>query len=138
MKNLYRRYKISQITNDGITSDEKEIVEFILDKIKDLTIFEYKFEYGTYVNHCYMNNNGEFVFSYNDYEKYLWVGYENFYFNLRIKYDDIYKNIGLIHLIETLIYEKYKFDIEKTNIRSTNKKNLIEKEYRKRIKNKKS
>jgi hypothetical protein len=138
MENLYRRYKIYQITNNGITSVEKEIVEFILDKIKDLTIFEYEFEYGTFFNHCYMNNDGSFVFSYSEKEKYLWICHVNFYNTL--KYSIVGENNngdGLLLLIETLIYDKYKLDIEKTNIRSTSKTYQIEKEYRKMLKNKK-
>ena len=118
--NLYRRYKISLITNEGITSDEKEIVEFILDKIKDLTLFidEYGF-------HNYMNSKGEFIFQQDEKNDILWIRHRDFWSVLEKKYslnrDDIqviiksmvettYKmrvgtpdnfHINIVHLVET-------------------------------------
>ena len=88
MKNLYRRYKISQITNDGITSKEKEIVEFILDKIKDLTLFID--EDGC---HNYMNSKDEWIFEQDEKNDRLYVKYDGFWSVLEKKYslnrDDI-------------------------------------------------
>ena len=87
MKNLYRRYKISLITNDGITLEEKEIVEFILDKIKDLTLF---IDDG-YQN--YMNSKGNFIFQQDEKNYTLRVRHEGFWSVLEkkysLKYDDI-------------------------------------------------
>ena len=57
MKNLHRRYKISQLLDESLLDKDKEIVEFILDKIKDLTLF-----IDDYGGHNYMNSKGEWIF----------------------------------------------------------------------------
>ena len=88
MKNLYRKYKISQLTNEGITSDEKQIIEFILDKIKDLTLFVD--EYGC---HNYINSKDEWIFEQDEKNGILWVRNQDFWSVLMDKYslnrDDI-------------------------------------------------
>jgi hypothetical protein len=88
MKNLYRRYKISQLLDEPLLDKDKEIIDFILDKIKDLTLFID--EYGC---HNYMNNKGGFIFEQDDENDILWVRYQDFWSVLVDKYslnkDDI-------------------------------------------------
>ena len=104
MKNFYRRYKISQITNDSITLEEKEIVEFILDKIKDLTLFID--EYGC---HYYMNNKGEFIFQQDDKNDTLWVRYQDFWSVLEKKYSLNRDDIQII--IKGMVETAYKMRV---------------------------
>ena len=88
MKNLYIRYKISQLLDEPLSNKEKEIVDFILDKIKDLTLFID--EDG---RHNYMNSKGEFIFEQDEKNDRLWVRYYVFWSVLEdeysLKYDDI-------------------------------------------------
>jgi hypothetical protein len=104
MKNLYRRYKISQITNDGITDTEKEIVEFILDKIKDLTLFID--EYGC---HNYMNSKGEWIFQQDEKNDTLLVRYDNFWSVLVKKYSLNRDDIQVI--IKGMVETTYKMKV---------------------------
>jgi len=104
MKNLYRRYKISQITNNGITSEEKEIIDFILDKIKDLTLFIDEYDY-----HNYMNSKGECLFQQDDRFDRLWVRYEDFWSVLEKKYSLDYGDIQSI--IKSMIETIYKMRV---------------------------
>ena len=92
--NIYRRYKISLITNEGITDKEKEIVEFVLDKIKDLTIFID--EYGGCYN--YMNSNDEFIFEYDKISNVLLIRYDDFWSVLNSKYLIEHNDIGEIFI----------------------------------------
>ena len=102
MKNFYRRYKISQITNDSITLEEKEIVDFILDKIKDLTLFID--EYGC---HYYMNNKGEFIFQQDDKNYALIVRYYGFWSVLFSKYKYILTHDDIAEIIFDIISKKF-------------------------------
>ena len=102
MKNFYRRYKISQITNDSITLEEKEIVEFILDKIKDLTLFID--EYGC---HHYMNSKGEFIFQQDDKNYALIVRYYGFWSVLFSKYKYILTHDDIAEIIFDIISKKF-------------------------------
>jgi hypothetical protein len=94
-KNLYRRYKISLITNEGITDTEKLIIEFVLDKIKDLTLFVD--ENGC---HNYMNSNGKFIFEHDEKRDILWILYYDFWSVLEkmylLKYSDIQYIIKIV------------------------------------------
>ena len=101
--NLYRRYKISLITNEGITSDEKEIVEFILDKIKDLTLF---IDDG-YQN--YMNSKGECLFQQDEKNDILWIRHRDFWSVLEDKYSLTYDDIRVI--IKSMVETTYKMRV---------------------------
>jgi hypothetical protein len=94
MKNLYRRYKISKLLDEPLLDKEKEIVEFVLDKIKDLTIFID--EYGGCYN--YMNSNDEFIFEYDKISNVLLIRYDDFWSVLNSKYLIEHNDIGEILL----------------------------------------
>jgi len=81
MKNLYRKYKISQLLDEPLLGKDKEIIEFILDKIKDLTIF-----IDDKNRHNYMNSKGEFIFEQDEKNDRLWVRYHDFWSVLEDKY----------------------------------------------------
>ena len=104
MKNLYRRYKISQITNDGITSEEKEIVEFVLSKIKDLTLL---IDVNGY--HNYINNKGEFIFEDDEKNDILYVRDYGFWSVLENKYLLKYDDIQVI--IKDMVEATYKIKV---------------------------
>ena len=104
MKNLYRRYKISQLTNDGITSKEKEIVEFILDKINDLTLF-----IDDKNRHNYMNSKGEWVFQQDEKTDTLWVRYQDFWEVLGDKYS--LNTVDIQSIIKGMVETAYKMSV---------------------------
>jgi hypothetical protein len=88
MKNLYRRYKICQLLDEPLLGKDKEIVEFILNKIKDLTIF-----IDGYGCHNYENSKDEWIFEQDEKNDRLWVRYQGFWSVLEKRYslnrDDI-------------------------------------------------
>jgi len=88
MKNLHRRYKISQLLDEPLLDKDKEIIDFILDKIKDLTLFID--EDGC---HNYMNSKGEWIFEQDEKNDRLWVRFKDFWSVLSTNYslnrDDI-------------------------------------------------
>jgi hypothetical protein len=102
--NLYRKYKISLITNEGIASDEKEIIEFIIDKIKDLTLF-----IDDIGRHNYMNSKGDFIFEQNEKNGKLWVRREGFWEVLDDKYSLNYNDIQAI--IKSIVETTYKMSV---------------------------
>jgi predicted nucleotide-binding protein len=124
MNNFYRRYKISQITNDGITSEEKQIIDFILDKIKDLTLFVDEDGF-----HNYMNSRGEFIFQHYK-EQAIWVRREGFFKVLKDKYLLVDDNVIRI-ILKDIIYSFYKINVLKTNLFTYYNEELIEQLYRK-------
>ena len=81
MKNLYRRYKISQLLDEPLVNEEKEIIDFIIDKIKDVTLF-----IDDNGCHNYMNSIGEFIFKYNEEDGRMLVRYNGFWKVLMEKY----------------------------------------------------
>jgi len=105
-KNLYRRYKISQITIDGITSKEKEIIDFILSKIKDLTLF-----IDDNGCHNYMNSKGEWIFEYSEENYALYVRYYDFLSVLMDKYPLKYDDIQ--DIIKGMVETTYKIKVGK-------------------------
>jgi hypothetical protein len=112
MKNLYRRYKISQLLDEPLLDNEKEIVEFVLDKIKDLTIF---IDGSNRDN--YMNSKGELVFEYDEKNYRIYVKNEGFWSVLVKKYSLNAYNIQ--DILHDIICKNYKINVEKTyNIRS--------------------
>jgi hypothetical protein len=114
MKNLYRRYKISQLLDEPLSNKEKEIIDFILDKIKDLTIFKY-----TDNRDDYRNSKGEKIFEKEEINGglRLWIKNEGFWKVLEKKYELNAYNIQ--DILHDIICEKYKIDVEKSyNIRS--------------------
>ena len=122
MNNLYRRYKISQLLDEPLSNKEKEIIEFILDKIKDLTIF---IDDDGCCN--YMNSKGEFIFRHYHYnEEAIWVRYQGFWSVLEDRYSLVDKNVIRI-ILKDIIYSFYKINVLKTNIF----KEVIEQLYRK-------
>ena len=104
MKNLYRRYKISLITNDGITLEEKEIVEFVLDKIKDLTLFIDEDN-----SHNYMNSKGEWIF---EHGTSLYIRYEDFWEVLKIKF--LLECEDIQNIVKDVIEQVYKIEAGRT------------------------
>ena len=121
--NLYRRYKISLITNEGITSDEKEIVEFILDKIKDLTLF---IDDGY---HNYMNSKGEFIFQQDEKNDILWIRHRDFWSVLEDKYSLNRDDIQVI--IKSMVETTYKMRVGTPRNTNTVCKNTVETAYEK-------
>ena len=106
MKNLYRIYKISKITNDSISDIEKEIIEFILDKIKDLSLF-----IDDEGRHNYMNSDGKFIFRQDEKTDRLLVRYYGFWEVLEKKYLLKYNDIQVI--IKGMVEESYKMKVGK-------------------------
>jgi hypothetical protein len=102
MKNLYRKYKISQLLDEPLSNEEKELVEFIIDKIKDLTIF---IDNGNY----YMNSIGEFVFQQDEKNDRLLIRYDGFWSVLEDKYLLKYDDIQVI--IKGMVETTYKMSV---------------------------
>ena len=105
MKNLYRRYKISQLLDEPLSNEEKEIIEFILNKIKDLTLYIDVH----YNRHYYMNNKGEFIFQQDDKNDTLWVRYQDFWSVLEKKYSLNRDDIQII--IKGMVETAYKMRV---------------------------
>jgi hypothetical protein len=104
MKNLYRRYKISQLLDEPLSNEEKEIIEFIIDKIKDLTLF-----IDDIGRHNYMNSKGEYIFNQNEKNDRLWVRYNDFWEVLKNKYLLEYDDIQAI--IKSMVETTYKMSV---------------------------
>jgi hypothetical protein len=104
MKKLYRRYKISQLLDEPLSNKEKEIVDFILDKIKDLTLFID--EDG---RHNYMNSKGEFIFEQDEKNDTLWVRYQDFWSVLEDRYSLNRDDIQVI--IKGMVETTYKMKV---------------------------
>jgi hypothetical protein len=104
MKNLYRRYKISQLLDEPLLDNDKEIIDFILDKIKDLTL--YIDEYGC---HNYMNSKDEWIFEQDEKNDTLWVRYQGFWSVLMDKYSLKYDDIQVI--IKGMVENTYKMKV---------------------------
>ena len=105
MKNLYRRYKISQLLDEPLSNKEKEIVEFILTKIKDLTLFID----DMHNSHNYMNSKGEIIFEQDEENERLWVRYQDFWSVLEDKYSLTYDDIRVI--IKSMVETTYKIKV---------------------------
>ncbi len=103
MKNLYRKYKIGQLLDEPLHNEEKEIIDFISDKIKDLTIF---IDNG---NYYYMNSIGEFIFEQDEKNDRLWVRYYGFWSVLEDKYSLNYDDIQVI--IKDMVETTYKMSV---------------------------
>ena len=104
MKNLYRRYKISQITNEGISAKEKEIVDFILDKIKDLTTVDIDNHFLEFVN-----SKGVVIFLLDEKYNISWFNNEFFWEVLENRYSLKYDDIRSI--IKDIVEHSYKINI---------------------------
>lgn len=102
MKNMYRRYKICQITNEGISSEEKEIVELLLTNIKDLTHFT-----DEHNNHGYSDSEGNSMFQYDSINDKLWIT-TNFWKILASKYSYHYNDIQtiILEMLNTIYHKK--------------------------------
>jgi hypothetical protein len=103
MKNLYRRYKISLITNDGITSEENEIIEFILDKINYLTLIIDEYGYN------YINSKEEFILRHDEKSETLWVRYQDFWSVLETKY--LLQYVDIRDIIKSMVETTYKIKV---------------------------
>ena len=103
MKNLYRRYEISQLLDEPLSNEEKEIIEFILNKIKDLTLYIDVH----YNRHYYMNNKGEFIFQQDDKNYALIVRYYGFWSVLFSKYKYILTHDDIAEIIFDIISKKF-------------------------------
>jgi hypothetical protein len=81
MKNLYRRYKISQLLDEPLLDKDKEIIEFVLSKIKDLKLVvdEYGFR-------NYMNIENEWIFEHDIKNGITWFKFDGFLQVLDEKY----------------------------------------------------
>ena len=126
MKNLYRRYKISQLLDEPLSNEEKEIIDFILDKIKDLTLFID--EDG---RHNYMNSKGEFIFEQDDKNDTLWVRYQDFWSVLEKKYSLNRDDIQII--IKGMVETAYKMRVGTPSISNDIKQLWVETTYRMRV-----
>ena len=104
MKKLYRRYKISQLLDEPLSNKEKEIIEFILDKIKDLTIF---IDDDGCCN--YMNSKGEFIFQQDEKNDILWIRHRDFWSVLEKKYSLNRDDIQVI--IKGMVETTYKMKV---------------------------
>jgi hypothetical protein len=104
MKNLYRRYKISQLLDEPLSNKEKEIIDFISDKIKDLTLFIDEYGY-----HNYMNSKGHFIFKQDEKNDTLLIRYDGFWSVLEDKYSLNYADIQVI--IKSMVETTYKMSV---------------------------
>ena len=92
MKNLLRRYKIHQIT-PVLSKQELEIIDFIKNKINNLT----EFKYSDYPDSLfYMNSEGECILEQDDKNERLYVRYYGFWEVLETKYKLDYIDIQFI------------------------------------------
>jgi hypothetical protein len=103
MKNLYRKYKIGQLLDEPLSNEEKEIIDFISDKIKDLTLF---IDNG---NYYYMNSIGEFIFEQDEKNDTLLIRYDGFWSVLENKYLLNYADIQVI--IKSMVETTYKMSV---------------------------
>ena len=103
MKNLYRKYKIGQLLDEPLSNEEKEIIDFISDKIKDLTLF---IDNG---NYYYMNSIGEFIFEQDEKNDTLLIRYDGFWSVLEDKYSLNYADIQVI--IKSMVETTYKMSV---------------------------
>ena len=126
MKNLYRRYKISQLLDEPLLGKDKEIVEFILDKIKDLTLFID--EYG---RHNYMNSKGEFIFQQDEKNDILWIRHRDFWSVLEKKYSLNRDDIQVI--IKSMVETTYKMRVGTPLLLLTRQVRLVENTYKMRV-----
>ena len=102
MSNLVRRYKIHQLT-PVLTEQELEIIDFIKDKISNLTEFkDSKYPDSIF----YMNSEGEWILDQDDKNKRLCVRYEDFWQVLQIKYN--LENSDIQYLIQYMIEQAVK------------------------------
>ena len=106
MKNLYRRYKISQLLNEPLSNEENEIIDYISDKLKDLTLF-----IDGDGRHCYLNNKIEMIFQQHEEIDKLIIRYKGFWEVLKLKYLLEYDDIQSI--IKSMIENKYKIIVRK-------------------------
>jgi hypothetical protein len=106
MKNLYRKYKISILLDEPFSNEEKEIIYFISDKLKDLTIF-----IDGDGRHCYLNNKTEMIFQQHEETDKLIIRYKGFWEVLKLKYLLEYDDIQSI--IKSMIETKYKIIVRK-------------------------
>lgn len=106
MKNLYRRYKISQLLNEPLSNEENEIIDYISDKLKDLTLF-----IGDNNRHIYINSKIEMIFQQHEEIDKLIIRYKGFWEVLKLKYLLEYDDIQSI--IKSMIENKYKIIVRK-------------------------
>jgi hypothetical protein len=126
MKNLYRRYKISQLLDEPLLDKDKEIIDFILDKIKDLTLFID--EYGC---HNYMNNKGEFIFEQDEKNDTLWVRFKDFWSVLSTNYSLNRDDIQVI--IKGMVETAYKMSVGTPRYQNRTPVTLVETAYKMRV-----
>ena len=102
MKNLIRKYKISEIIHINFTVEENNFLNTIRNNIFDLIPF--KSNNDKYINHIfYMNKKDKWVFTiYNGDKKYLYYNY-NYFGKLTELYfiDDV--NIDIYNVIEKFL-----------------------------------
>ena len=126
MKNLYRRYKISQLLDEPLLGKDKEIIEFILDKIKDLTIF-----IDDKNRHNYMNSKGEFIFEQDEKNDRLWVRYHDFWSVLEDKYS---LNIDdTQYIIKGMVETTYKMKVGTPLLFNLRLSRLVETTYKMKV-----
>ena len=102
MNNLIRKYKIHQLT-PVLLKQELEIINFIKDKINNLTEFK-DIEYPDSI--FYMNSEGEYILEQDDKNERLWVRYKEFWEVLETKYLLEYADIQ--SLIYYIVEEAFK------------------------------
>jgi hypothetical protein len=91
MNNLYRRYKISLITNDDITIEEKEIIKFIINEVK---------------------HNFEFLLKYDTVYDIIWIKYYDFWEVLEKVY--LLSDIIIKDVVKDVIENIYNIKLERT------------------------
>jgi hypothetical protein len=106
MKNLYRRYKISQLLDEPLLDKEKEIIEFIIDKIKDLTIVDIDNHFFEFVN-----SKDIVIFLLDDEYNISWFNSGFFWDVLETKYLLSYDNIQ--EITKDVVESIYKMNIGK-------------------------
>jgi hypothetical protein len=92
------------LLDEPLLDNDKEIIDFILDKIKDLTLFIN--EYGC---HNYMNSKDEWIFEQDEKNDRLWVRYKDFWSVLVNKYS--LNTVDIQDIIKGMVETTYKMRV---------------------------
>ncbi len=107
--NLLRKYKISKITNTPLSDNDKTVLDFIQDILKDLTPFVHK-EYPESI--FLMNSKNKWILLHSPRFKYLGIRHDGFWQVLDEKYK--LSNNDIESILKYLLEDVFKEKIYKT------------------------
>ncbi len=126
--NLVRKYKISKILNQPLTSVEQQIILFIQSWLKDLIPFKMD-EYSSSI--FYMNSEGLYVLEQNTKSAYIYVRWKDFWNVLEDKYLMKYKDIQ--DIIKFMVEEAFKQKVATPLFSSNTSSNRVEEAFKQKV-----